>query len=158
MLSYICLAGIVTADPKTHFDLLKTIWFTMYSRGHGKIGSSAFEHVFLGELKNNSAVSGLHNWVYYYFKEAQTGTEHPIDYKGYLNSILLGDVSQTNLTIVVYSSKFLWIWWIFFVERTNCKVPFFLQQYLETSECYVYWDFTGTRNGHIHSLFSGKGK
>lgn len=72
---------------------MKTIWFTLYSRGQGKVGSSAFEHVFLGEIKNHTAVSGLHNWVYYYFKEGQTGTEHAIDYRGYLNSLLLGDVS-----------------------------------------------------------------
>lgn len=86
--------GIVTADPKTHFDLLKTLWFTLYPRAHGKVGSSAFEHVFLGEIKNHTSVSGLHNWVYYYSKEGQTGTEHPIDYKGYMNNILLGDVSE----------------------------------------------------------------
>lgn len=64
----------------------------MYSRAPGKIGSSGFEHVFMNEIKNNS-IGGLHNWVWFYHKEGQTGTMHDIDYKGYMKSELLGDVS-----------------------------------------------------------------
>lgn len=85
--------GFVTADPKSHFDLLRTIWFENYSRGHGKVGSSAFEHVFLNEIKNHTQVSGLHHWVWFYLKESQPGQTHSIDYKGYMNSVLLGNVS-----------------------------------------------------------------
>lgn len=77
----------VTADPKTHRDLLKTIWFSLYSRGHGKIGSSAFEHVFLTELKNGT-VSGFHNWIYYYYEE-QAGRAN---YQGWLKKTELGTV------------------------------------------------------------------
>ena len=72
----------------SHFSLLKTIWFTMYSRGQGRIGSSGFEHVFLAENKNNSIV-GLHNWVYLYEMEK---AGH-LDYKGWLKKIDFGNVN-----------------------------------------------------------------
>lgn len=84
--------GVVTADSKTHFDLLKTIWFTLYSRASGKVGSSGFEHVFLHEIKNNT-IGGLHNWVYFYHKESESGKKHSINYQGYMKSQPLGTVS-----------------------------------------------------------------
>uniref|UniRef100_A0A6B2ECX1 Putative polyu-specific endoribonuclease n=1 Tax=Phlebotomus kandelakii TaxID=1109342 RepID=A0A6B2ECX1_9DIPT len=75
----------VTADPATHKELLKTTWFSMYSRGQGRIGSSGFEHVFLAELKNNSVI-GLHNWVYMHEVEK---SGH-LDFKGYIRKQDLG--------------------------------------------------------------------
>jgi poly(U)-specific endoribonuclease len=78
--------GKVTADPQTHRELLKTIWFNLYSRGQGKIGSSGFEHVFLSELKN-STVIGLHNWLYFHEVE-KTGD---LNYKGYSKKIDFGN-------------------------------------------------------------------
>lgn len=86
--------GLVTPDPKTHRDLMKTIWFNMYSRGGGRIGSSAFEHIFLAEIKNNT-VTGLHNWVYFYEQE-KAGK---IDYKGYMKKVDIGTVSSIPPTI-----------------------------------------------------------
>lgn len=88
----------MTADPKTHFDLLKTVWFNLYSRGQGKIGSSAFEHVFMGETKSES-LTGLHNWIWYYYREHETNQNNVIDYKGYMKSIPLGDVSILSFEI-----------------------------------------------------------
>lgn len=79
--------GKVTADPKTHRELLKTIWFRLYSRGQGKIGSSGFEHIFLTELKNDQ-ISGLHNWIYLH-EEEKAGR---LDYKGYIKKAELGNV------------------------------------------------------------------
>lgn len=90
------ITGVVTADPRTQFDKLKTIWFNLYSRGQGKIGSSAFEHVFMNEIKNNS-ITGLHNWIWFYHRESEKGTLHDINYKGYMKSVELGNVSKTNL-------------------------------------------------------------
>lgn len=81
----------VTLDPKTHRDLLKTIWFSLYSRGRGKIGSSAFEHVFLTELRNGT-VSGFHNWIYYFYEE-QAGRAN---YQGWLKKTELGNVRKAQ--------------------------------------------------------------
>lgn len=81
--------GVVTLDPQTHRELLKTIWFNLYSRGNGKIGSSGFEHVFLSEVKD-ATVIGLHNWVY--FAEAEKAGD--LDYKGWTKKIDLGNVRK----------------------------------------------------------------
>ncbi|XP_037905967.1 poly(U)-specific endoribonuclease homolog [Hermetia illucens] len=78
--------GIVTMDPKTHRDLLKTIWFSLYSRGNGRIGSSGFEHVFLSEIKNGT-ISGLHNALYFNEEEKKGN----VNYKGYLKTIDFGN-------------------------------------------------------------------
>lgn len=82
--------GKVTPDPKTHRDLVKRIWFSLYSRGRGRIGSSAFEHVFLTETKNGT-VSGLHNWVYFHDEEVAGRA----DYKGWLKKVELGKVNES---------------------------------------------------------------
>ncbi|RXG61155.1 Poly(U)-specific endoribonuclease-like protein [Armadillidium vulgare] len=65
------------------------IWFTPYSRSPSVIGSSGFEHVFLGEIKK-SQVSGFHNWLFFE-KEEQ---EKDINYKGYMTSLDLGDKGE----------------------------------------------------------------
>ena len=120
--------GIVTADPRTHFNMLRTIWFENYSRGMGKIGSSAFEHVFLGEIKNHTQVSGLHNWVYYYMKEGQFGHSHPINYMGYMNSVVLGNVCTLDRIFLhdVFIRLFINYCCCSFLltERSNCQIPF----------------------------------
>ncbi|KAL4712706.1 hypothetical protein ACJJTC_008003 [Scirpophaga incertulas] len=69
----------VSPDPKQQRDFLKQLWFSLYSRGKGKISSSGFEHVFVSELKN-AEVSGLHNWIYF-SKEEQANR---LNYLGYL--------------------------------------------------------------------------
>lgn len=86
LMQFLQTKNVVTTDPKTHKELLKTIWFTMYSRGQGRIGSSGFEHVFLAENKNNTIV-GLHNWIYMYEQEK---AGH-VDYKGWIKKLDLGN-------------------------------------------------------------------
>lgn len=86
-MSFLTQKGIVTADPSSHRELLKTIWFNLYSRGGGKIGSSGFEHVFLSEVKNGT-VMGLHNWIY--LSEVEKSGD--LDYKGWTKKIDLGNV------------------------------------------------------------------
>lgn len=78
------------SDRASQKNLLKTIWFTLYSRGNGKVGSCGFEHVFMNEIKNNE-ISGLHNWIY--FSEQESNSQHNLDYKGYLKSLHLGNVN-----------------------------------------------------------------
>lgn len=84
--------GLVQADRTSQFDLLKRIWFDMYARTGGKVGSSGFEHVFLNEMKYGSPI-GLHNWIYFYHKENRTGSKHDVDYKGHMANLVLGNVN-----------------------------------------------------------------
>ncbi|VEN58144.1 unnamed protein product [Callosobruchus maculatus] len=80
------VAGKIGKDPKEFKDLMRLIWFNMYSRGSGRIGSSGFEHVFLAELKNNQ-VSGLHNWLYFSEEEKKNNA----NYLGYMKKVDLGN-------------------------------------------------------------------
>jgi len=47
---------------------LRQYFFMDYTRSGGPLGSSGFEHVFVGEIKDR-AVSGFHNWIQAYFQE-----------------------------------------------------------------------------------------
>lgn len=60
---------------------LKKMWFGLYSRQNGKLDSSGFEHMFVGEIKSGD-VSGFHNWVQFYTQE-QDGD---LNYYGYTNT------------------------------------------------------------------------
>ncbi|XP_044264435.1 poly(U)-specific endoribonuclease homolog isoform X2 [Tribolium madens] len=73
-------------DPNEFRKILREIWFDMYARGGGKIGSSGFEHVFLAEIKKNQ-VSGLHNWLYF----DQEERNNQANYLGYMKKIDLGN-------------------------------------------------------------------
>ncbi|KAJ8973547.1 hypothetical protein NQ317_018392 [Molorchus minor] len=84
--NFLIKKGKLGKDPKDFKDLLRLIWFNMYSRGGGRIGSSGFEHIFLAELKNNQ-VSGLHNWLYFNEEESKNRA----NYLGYLKKIDLGN-------------------------------------------------------------------
>mmetsp|Transcript_55621 Transcript_55621/g.64996 ORF Transcript_55621/g.64996 Transcript_55621/m.64996 type:complete len:473 (+) Transcript_55621:34-1452(+) len=60
--------------------LIYDIWFEPYKRSHrGKPDSSGFEHVFVGEIKNDK-VTGFHNWIRFYLEEKKGN----IDYRGYI--------------------------------------------------------------------------
>ncbi|XP_070556985.1 uridylate-specific endoribonuclease-like [Ptychodera flava] len=66
---YLVEKGLVDPDYYVAFRQdLETIWFEMYTRSSGPIDSSGFEHVFIGEIKNN-AVSGFHGWLMFYLEE-----------------------------------------------------------------------------------------
>ncbi|KAJ8925253.1 hypothetical protein NQ315_009081, partial [Exocentrus adspersus] len=84
--NFLIRKGKIGKDPKEFKDLLRAIWFGMYSRGKGRIGSSGFEHVFLAELKEGQ-VSGLHNWLYFNEEEKS----HRANYLGYMKKIDLGN-------------------------------------------------------------------
>ncbi|CAJ0610026.1 unnamed protein product [Cylicocyclus nassatus] len=72
--------GNAHAKDLTSFKtFLFNLWYGTYSRcSHGAIGSSGFEHVFIGEFKDGT-IDGQHSWVSYYnFQKADT-----INYHGY---------------------------------------------------------------------------
>jgi poly(U)-specific endoribonuclease len=70
----------IPSDPDEFIELLYGIWFGLYKRSRGgRPDSSGFEHVFVGEIKNDK-VSGFHNWVYFYLEELKGN----VNYKGYI--------------------------------------------------------------------------
>ncbi|XP_011498918.1 PREDICTED: poly(U)-specific endoribonuclease homolog [Ceratosolen solmsi marchali] len=79
--------GFIKKDYYEYKDTLRTLWFNLYSRGEGKIGSSGFEHVFLTELKLGTEVSGLHNWIYFNAEELKKR----LNYLGYIKKVDLGN-------------------------------------------------------------------
>lgn len=82
-------------DYYEYRDMLRKLWFTLYSQEEGTI-SSAFKRVFMSELKKlktETNVLGLHNWIFY-SKEESKGN---INYNGYIKKIDIGDVSFTFL-------------------------------------------------------------
>lgn len=62
---YLCSKGIVSEDTREFKGLLTSLWFDLYGRGGTSSCSSAFEHVFVGEIKSRGeqSVSGFHNWL-----------------------------------------------------------------------------------------------
>lgn len=68
----------VPGDRSGFVKLLHNIWFALYRR-EGRLDSSGFEHVFIGEVKNGD-VSGFHNWINFYLEEKRGD----LDYRGYI--------------------------------------------------------------------------
>eukprot|EP00095_Tigriopus_kingsejongensis_P010064 maker-scaffold99_size374999-snap-gene-2.32 protein:Tk10064 transcript:maker-scaffold99_size374999-snap-gene-2.32-mRNA-1 annotation:"hypothetical protein LOTGIDRAFT_230532" len=77
------MAFVITGTMDDFRAQIYTLWLDGYDRdgtSANVVGSSGFEHVFMGELKDGK-VSGFHNWLKYYHEE-QNGS---IDYLGYLS-------------------------------------------------------------------------
>uniref|UniRef100_A0A5S6QPL3 Endoribonuclease n=1 Tax=Trichuris muris TaxID=70415 RepID=A0A5S6QPL3_TRIMR len=68
-----------TASHQNFKKFLEDLWFTEYARRGSVVDSSAFEHVFIGELEKG-AVIGLHSWIRFAFLE-ETGAASYIGYK-----------------------------------------------------------------------------
>lgn len=62
---YLALKGVVSDDYEEFKRMLVNLWFELYGRGGTRGSSSAFEHVFVGEIKQRGEeeVSGFHNWL-----------------------------------------------------------------------------------------------
>lgn len=73
----------IVSDNYEHFKrMMCGLWFDLYGRGGVSGSSSAFEHVFVGEIKRREEkeVSGFHNWIQFYLEEAKGR----VDYQGYI--------------------------------------------------------------------------
>lgn len=80
----------IRQDYYEYKDILRRIWFNLFSRGKGKIGSTGFEHIFMAETKQVDSgieVLGLHNWIFFNAEEIK----NHIDYLGYIKKIDLGN-------------------------------------------------------------------
>ena len=60
--------GLISSDRNSFKRLLHRMWFALYPRAWRVKGSCAFEHVFLGEVKNGK-VNGFHNWLFFLLEE-----------------------------------------------------------------------------------------
>jgi len=88
-----------TANSNAFRDALRQIWFGLYSRQNRTLGSSGFEHVFLGEVKDGK-VSGFHNWVFFSKEEAANA----LNYRGRIGTVV--DLGQSRGKIIKH--KFDW--------------------------------------------------
>lgn len=91
----------ITSGSSQDFKrLLTSLWFDLYSRCGTSGSSSAFEHVFVGEIKQTSEVSGFHNWLQFYLEE----TKGAVDYQGYIFPRRRGEVpdSETQLLTIQF--------------------------------------------------------
>jgi Endoribonuclease XendoU len=62
------LVGLASSTTDGFKNELRQYWFMKYARSGNILGSSGFEHTFVGEIVRG-AVSGYHNWVQFYFEE-----------------------------------------------------------------------------------------
>lgn len=99
---YLLLKGVVSENYQDFKRLMSGLWFDLYGRGGASSCSSAFEHVFVGEIKNRGEqeVSGFHNWLQFYMEEAKGN----VDYQGYIFPRRRGEIpdSETQLLTIQF--------------------------------------------------------
>lgn len=95
--------GLVPKDEATWKKMLYNAWFALYRRGTHN-DSCGFEHVFVGEVKNDS-VTGFHNWLQFYREEKAK----KVDYRGYVVNHRRGrPTNSAEGNEKVLSIKFAW--------------------------------------------------
>lgn len=92
----------VSSSPTEFKKLLHKIWFELYRRGGRAKDSSGFEHVFVGEVKNEK-ISGFHNWIQLYLEELKGD----LDYRGYIKPRGRSE-AQTDSNDHVLTLQFSW--------------------------------------------------
>lgn len=90
--------NLIPKNENAFKKMLADLWFTPYSRGKKKVGSSAFEHIFLAELKNNELV-GLHNWLYFSHEENRGN----LNYLGWLKKLFFPNKHGNGVLKLKYS-------------------------------------------------------
>ncbi|XP_019446017.1 PREDICTED: poly(U)-specific endoribonuclease-B-like isoform X2 [Lupinus angustifolius] len=97
---YLASKGIASGSYQDFKRMMTSLWFDLYGRGGTSGSSSAFEHVFVGEIKQNNQVSGFHNWLQFYHEEANGR----VDYQGYIFPRRRGEIpdSETQLLTIQF--------------------------------------------------------
>ncbi|KAJ0048720.1 hypothetical protein Pint_15726 [Pistacia integerrima] len=99
---YLSSKGIVSGSYQDFKRTMTSLWFDLYGRGGTSGSSSAFEHVFVGEIKQSGEqeVSGFHNWLQFYLEEAKGN----VDYQGYIFPRRRGQIpdSETQLLTIQF--------------------------------------------------------
>lgn len=102
LFKYLSAKGIVSENYQDFKRTMTNLWFDLYGRGGTSSCSSAFEHVFVGEIKNRGEqeVSGFHNWLQFYLEEAKGR----VDYQGYIFPRRRGQTpdSETQLLTIQF--------------------------------------------------------
>lgn len=84
---YLLLAKKTKATDRDQFIReLDELWFGLYSR-KARNDSSGFEHVFVGEIKEDTQeIVGFHNWIQIYLEERNSlrRKDRNFDYRGYI--------------------------------------------------------------------------
>ncbi|KAE9607408.1 putative endoribonuclease XendoU [Lupinus albus] len=93
---YLASKGIVSRSYQDFKRMMTSLWFDLYGRGGTSGSSSAFEHVFVGEIKQNNEVSGFHNWLQFYLEEAKGR----VDYQGYIFPGRRGEIPDSETQIL----------------------------------------------------------
>jgi len=93
---YLVEKGRFSGSYEAFGKKLWNIWFGMYPRSSHGLSSSGFEHVFLGEVKDNK-VSGQHNWFRWYTQE-KAGD---MNYLGYWQMGYFGS-SESGIIMFTY--------------------------------------------------------
>ncbi|XP_073047861.1 uncharacterized protein [Primulina eburnea] len=99
---YLSAKGVAPENYQDFKRMLTSLWFDLYGRGGTSGSSSAFEHVFVGEIKQRGEqeVSGFHNWIQFYLEEAKGR----VDYQGYIFPRRRGQLpdSETQLLTIQF--------------------------------------------------------
>ncbi|XP_010539194.1 PREDICTED: poly(U)-specific endoribonuclease-B [Tarenaya hassleriana] len=95
---YLSDKGVVSESYQEFKRTLTSLWFDLYGRGGTSGSSSAFEHVFVGEIKNSGEqqVSGFHNWIQFYLEEAKGR----VDYQGYIFPRRRGEIPDEETQVL----------------------------------------------------------
>lgn len=100
---YLTCKGIVSENNQEFRRMLSDLWFGLYGRGGSSSSSSAFEHVFVGEIKTQGEdqVTGFHNWLQFYLEESKGR----VDYQGYIFPRRRGETpdSETQLLTIQFA-------------------------------------------------------
>lgn len=83
---YLLLNRKTKATDRAQFIAeLDELWFGFYSR-KARNDSSGFEHVFVGETKDDVEIVGMHNWIQLYLEERASlrRKDNNFDYKGFI--------------------------------------------------------------------------
>ncbi|XP_042043583.1 poly(U)-specific endoribonuclease-B-like isoform X2 [Salvia splendens] len=99
---YLSAKGVISENYEDFKRMLASFWFDLYGRGGTSGSSSAFEHVFVGEIKQRGEqeVSGFHNWIQFYLEEAKGR----VNYQGYIFPRRRGNIpdSESHLLTIQF--------------------------------------------------------
>lgn len=100
---YLVAKGLTSPNYSVFKGKLNSIWFDLLDRCGTSDNSSAFEHVFVGEINRHQTkeVSGFHNWIQFYLEESKGR----VDYQGYIYPRRRGQIpdSETQLLTAQFS-------------------------------------------------------